>query len=62
MYFPDPSFISFIREINTVLKQVINAKGLNKHGDELIKVCTSFTRTFRTVIQKHIVTEDAEHG
>ena len=38
MYFPDPSFISFIREIDTVLKQVINAKGLNEHGDELIKV------------------------
>lgn len=38
MYFPDPLFIPYIREVDTILKQVVNSKGLNEHGAELIKV------------------------
>ena len=38
LYFPDPVFLSYLREVNAVLKNVVNSKGLNEHGDELIKV------------------------
>jgi len=38
MYFPDPVFLPYLREVDSILKKVINSKGLNEHGDELIKV------------------------
>ena len=38
MYFPDPIFIPYLREVDTILKQVVNSKGLNEHGADLIKV------------------------
>ena len=37
LYFPDPVFLPYLHEIDTVLKKVVNLKGLNEHGDELIK-------------------------
>ena len=40
MYFPDPIFIPYLREVDTVLKQVVNSKGLDEHGTDLIKVLT----------------------
>ena len=46
MYFPDPVFILYLREVDSILKEVVNLKGLNEHGDELIKVnCTTFKHT-----------------
>ena len=38
MYFPHSSFIVFLRDLDTVLKTVVNDEGFKKHGDELIKV------------------------
>ena len=38
MYFPDPVFIPYLREVDTILKQVVNSKGLNEHRADLIKV------------------------
>ena len=38
MYFPDPIFLPYIRKVDTVLKQVVNSKGLDEHGADLIKV------------------------
>ena len=40
MYFPDPLFVPYLREVDMVLKQVVNSKGLNEHGADLIKVNT----------------------
>ena len=40
MYFPDPLFVPYLREVDKVLKQVVNSKGLNEHGADLIKVNT----------------------
>ena len=40
MYFPHPIFIPFLQEVDQVLKVVVNSKGLNEHGDDLIKVNT----------------------
>jgi len=38
MYFPDPAFLSFLHNIDTTLKTVINIDGLQQEGDNLIKV------------------------
>lgn len=38
LYFPDPIFMPYLREVDAILKEVVNSKGLNEHGDELIKV------------------------
>ena len=38
MYFPDPAFLPFLRNIDTTLKTVINIDGLQQEGDNLIKV------------------------
>ena len=38
MYFPDPVLMPFLREVDSILKEKVNSKGLNEHGDELIKV------------------------
>ena len=38
MYFPDPVFLPFFRKVDSILKEVVTLKGLNEHGDELIKV------------------------
>ena len=52
MYFPDPVFIPYLREVDTILKQVVNLKGLNEHGADLIKVCicACYTVHFTTVL------------
>jgi len=38
MYFPDPVFLPYLHKVDTVLKQVVNSKGLDEHGANLIKV------------------------
>ena len=38
LYFPNSVFLSYLREVDAVLKKVVNSKGLNEHGDELTKV------------------------
>ena len=40
MYFPDPLFVPYLHEVDMVLKQVVNSKGLNEYGAHLIKVNT----------------------
>ncbi|XP_019856163.1 PREDICTED: uncharacterized protein LOC109584762 [Amphimedon queenslandica] len=44
MYFPDITFIPFIRAVDECAKQVVNEKGLKDHGDELIKVTHSIVK------------------
>ena len=34
LYFPDPVFIPYLRKVDVILKEVVNSKGLNKHGDD----------------------------
>ena len=47
MYFPHNRFLPFLRNLDTLIKTVVNDEGFTKHGDELIKVykiqyaCTS---------------------
>ena len=38
MYFPHQTFIPFLRNVDTSLKEVVNPSGLEKHGHNLIKV------------------------
>jgi len=45
MYFPHPICIPFLQEVDQVLKVVVNSKGLNEHGDDLIKVQTEIQNT-----------------
>ena len=39
MYFPDSSLVPFLRNFDSILKEIVNEEGLRKHGDNLIKVC-----------------------
>ena len=47
MYFPHNRFLPFLRNLDTLIKTVVNDEGFTQHGDELIKVykiqyaCTS---------------------
>ena len=38
MYTPDEAFIPFFRAIDQCIKEVVNEKGLQDHGDQLVKV------------------------
>ena len=38
MYFPRPTFIPFLRHLDTMVKEVVNPSGINKEGNNLIKV------------------------
>ena len=38
MYFPHNRFLPFLRNLDTLIKTVVNDEGFAKHGDELIKV------------------------
>ena len=38
MYFPHPTFIPLLRDVDSTLKEVVNPSGLEKHGSDLIKV------------------------
>ena len=40
MYSPDPVFIPFFRSVDKCIKGVVNEKGIEDHGNELIKVYT----------------------
>lgn len=42
MYTPDATFIQFFRAIDENIKSVMNEKGLQEHGDQLIKVKFNF--------------------
>ena len=51
MYFPDPVFIPYLREVDAILKEVVNSKGLNEHGNELIKVSIVCGKQAKHMIQ-----------
>ena len=38
MYFPHPIFIPFLRHVDTTVKEVVNPSGIDKEGNNLIKV------------------------
>ena len=38
MYFPHPTFIPFFCHLDTTVKEVVNPLGINKEGNNLIKV------------------------
>ena len=38
MYFPDQVFICFLRDLDSAIKEIVNADGLQQEGDNLIKV------------------------
>lgn len=38
MYFPHSSFIPFLRDLDELLKKVLNDEGFKNHGADLIKV------------------------
>ena len=38
MYFHDDSFIPFLRDIDTVIKEIVNQDGLEQNGADLVKV------------------------
>jgi len=38
MYFPQTSLISFFRNFDTAVKEVVNEDGFREHGDDIIKV------------------------
>ena len=38
MYFPHPTFIPLLRNLDTTLKEVVNPSGIEKYGNSLIKV------------------------
>jgi len=40
MYFPDTSFIPFLRQIDDLVKKAVNEKQLEEDGRDIIKVCT----------------------
>ena len=44
MYFPDVSFIPFIRQIDQLVKDVVNEKKMQEDGGEIIKVCAYNTK------------------
>lgn len=39
MYTPTPSFVPFLREVDTCVKSATNSDSFKQHGDEIIKVC-----------------------
>ena len=41
MYFPHPTFIPLLRNLDTTLKEVVNPSGMEKYGSSLIKVTGS---------------------
>ena len=38
MYVPQSDFIPFFRDVDEVVKKVASQKGLEEHGDEIVKV------------------------
>jgi len=42
MYFPDAVFLPFLRDLDTVVTEIVNLDGLKKEGDKLIKVSLYF--------------------
>ena len=38
IYFPDPAFLPFLRDIDVSLKEVVSIDGFHQEGDNLIKV------------------------
>ena len=44
MYFSDVSFIPFIRQIDQLVKDVVNEKKMQEDGGEIIKVCAYKTK------------------
>uniref|UniRef100_A0A1X7U8E3 Uncharacterized protein n=1 Tax=Amphimedon queenslandica TaxID=400682 RepID=A0A1X7U8E3_AMPQE len=64
MYSPDPVFIPFFRSVDKCIKGVVNEKGIEDHGNELIKVAhllasetTHLKSTFIQLLEKKMVLE-----
>lgn len=38
MYSPDPSFLPLFRAVDECIKSIVNEKGIQEHGDQLVKV------------------------
>ena len=58
MYFPDNSLVPFLRNFDSILKEIVNEEGLRKHGDNLIKACIKrvcFSYTVTQYIHKPIL-------
>ena len=50
MYFPHPTFIPFFRHLDTTVKEVVNPSGINKEGNNLIKVFDAHSILYTTYI------------
>lgn len=46
MYTPHPTFIPFFRAVDECTKEIVNQKGLQEHGNELVKVRFSLIMTY----------------
>ena len=44
--FPDAKFLPFLRNVDTVVKELVNANGLKQEGENLIKVCKPSTYVY----------------
>ena len=58
MYFPDASFIPLIRQIDHLVKEIVNKKKMGEDGGEIIKVCVqsrnhAHTHAHTTLIHHH---------
>lgn len=42
MYSPHVAFIPFFRAVDECIKEVVNEKGMEQHGDKLVKVCCPY--------------------
>jgi hypothetical protein len=59
MYFPDPSFIPFVKYVDDKVRLYANDDGIKKHGENLVKVAseavkcdTSLKTQFEEVLEK----------
>ncbi|XP_065907351.1 uncharacterized protein [Dysidea avara] len=57
MYSPDPTFIPFLRQVDTAVKETVNPDWLHQEGDNLIKITheriqeeTKFFDTFKEIL------------
>lgn len=42
MYFLHSSFIPFLREVDSIVKAIVNSKTFEENGRDLVQVCTAF--------------------
>lgn len=56
MYFPEPSFIPFIKEIDTKVRQIANNDGIQQHGKNIVQVATNEINKARTSLKEQFET------